>query len=92
MTSQSNTSPEEIEAVRAATMQFYDALGAMFAGDPEPLKDLYSHADDVTYLPGEGGLLVGWDAVVMTLFPLVALALCLIAWLALTSRGESAAV
>lgn len=36
--------------------------------------------------------LVGWDAVVMTLFPLVALALCLIAWLALTSRRESAAV
>jgi len=36
--------------------------------------------------------LVGWDAVVMTLFPLVALGLCLIAWLALTSRGQTAAV
>jgi len=34
--------------------------------------------------------LVGWDAVVMTLFPLVALGLCLIAWLALTSRRQTA--
>lgn len=36
--------------------------------------------------------LVGWDAVVMTLFPIVALGLCLIAWLAFTSRGQTAAV
>jgi ketosteroid isomerase-like protein len=51
------------QAVIEATHSFYAALNAMLAGDPNPLADVYSHAADVTYMPAEGGLLVGWDQV-----------------------------
>lgn len=49
--------------MRAATERFYLALNAMLAGDPEPLAEVYSHADDVSYMPAQGGFLVGWKAV-----------------------------
>lgn len=51
------------QAVIEATRGFYEALNAMLAGDPEPLSGVYSHADDVTYLPAEGGIRVGWEEV-----------------------------
>lgn len=51
------------KAVRAAVDNFYEALNAMFEGDPDPLKNVYSHSADVAYLPAEGGIQVGWDAV-----------------------------
>lgn len=51
------------QAVIEATEGFYAALNAMLAGDPSPLADVFSHADDVTYMPAEGGVLVGWDQV-----------------------------
>jgi ketosteroid isomerase-like protein len=51
------------QAVIEATHSFYAALNAMLAGDPDPLADVYSHAADVTHMPAEGGLLVGWDQV-----------------------------
>ena len=51
------------QGVIDATAGFYEALNAMLAGDPEPLAGVYSHADDVTYMPAEGGLLVGWEQV-----------------------------
>lgn len=38
-------------------------MNAFFKGDPTLLESVYSHADDVTYLPAEGGLKVDWDAV-----------------------------
>lgn len=50
-------------AVIEATHAFYDALSAMLEGDPEPLRDVYSHGEDVFYMPAEGGVLVGWDEV-----------------------------
>ncbi len=50
-------------AFRRATGQFYDALNAMFTGDLAPMKALWSHADDVTYMGPGGGLQVGWKAV-----------------------------
>ncbi|MCK5496158.1 MAG: hypothetical protein KAI80_07095, partial [Hyphomicrobiaceae bacterium] len=56
-------SSDDEKAVRAAVDGFYEALNVMFKGDPNPLKIVYSHADDVTYLPAEGGIQVGWDAV-----------------------------
>jgi ketosteroid isomerase-like protein len=56
-------SASEDQAVIAATRAFYAALNAMLAGDPDPLADVYSHADDVTYMPAEGGFLFGWEAV-----------------------------
>jgi ketosteroid isomerase-like protein len=56
-------SDSDEQAVIAATEGFYAALNAMFAGDPTPLSTVYSHADDVSYMPAEGGFLVGWDQV-----------------------------
>jgi uncharacterized protein (TIGR02246 family) len=50
-------------AVRAAVDQWFVALNAMFAGDPEPFAELYSHADDVTYMGAEGTYRIGWEAV-----------------------------
>jgi ketosteroid isomerase-like protein len=51
------------EAVRAANDAFYEALNAMFVGEIEPMKAVWSHASDITYMGPAGGFLVGWDAV-----------------------------
>ena len=51
------------QQVRKAAMQFYSALNAMFTGDLEPMKDIWSHADDVTYMGPTGGFQVGWSQV-----------------------------
>ena len=48
------------EAVKSATDQFYVALNAMFKGDLEPMKAVWSHADDVTYMGPAGGMRIGW--------------------------------
>ena len=55
-------STDDKAAVLAANQAWFTALNAMLAGDPEPFADLYSHADDVSYLSAEGGLRIGWDA------------------------------
>jgi len=49
--------------VERAVDGFFAALNAMFKGELEPMKEVWSHADDVTYLGPVGGVLVGWDAV-----------------------------
>lgn len=49
-------------AVLAANSAWYAALNAMLNGDPAPFADVYSHADDVSYMSAEGGLRIGWDA------------------------------
>ena len=60
---QTRTSHEDEQAVRKAAAQFYTALNAMLAGDPNPLKEVYSHADDVTYMGAAGDFRIGWDQV-----------------------------
>ena len=50
------------KAIHAAVDRWIVALNAMFEGDPEPFAELYSHADDVTYMGAEGTYCVGWDA------------------------------
>ncbi len=50
------------QAVRAAVDQWFVVLNAMLNGDPEPIADLYSHADDVTYMGAEGTYRIGWPA------------------------------
>ncbi len=57
------TASEGDEAVKAAAAQFYTALNAMFAGDAGPMKDVWSHADDVTYMGPAGGFQKGWPEV-----------------------------
>jgi ketosteroid isomerase-like protein len=51
------------KAVEEATQQFYVALNAMFDGDVEPMKAVWSHADDVSYMGPVGGIRIGWDEV-----------------------------
>jgi len=56
----------EKAAVMAASKRFYAALNAMFTGNIKPMKEVWSHADDVTYMGPGGGLQVGWDDVLAT--------------------------
>ena len=51
------------KAVREAAAQFYSALNAMFTGALEPMKKVWSHAEDVTYMGPGGGFRVGWSEV-----------------------------
>jgi uncharacterized protein (TIGR02246 family) len=53
--------PEEM-GVRRAVDEWFAALNAMIAGDPEPFAGLCSHADDVIYMSGEGTFRVGFEA------------------------------
>lgn len=46
-----------------ASTAFYSALNDLLGGDVGPMTELWSHADDVTYMSPFGELLVGWDAV-----------------------------
>ncbi len=49
--------------VRQASNEFYAALNAMFAGNLEPMRDIWSHAPEVTQMGPFGGRLVGWKEV-----------------------------
>lgn len=50
-------------AVKTAEAQFYSALNTMFTGDLGPMKEVWSHAKDVTYMGPGGGFQVGWKNV-----------------------------
>ncbi len=49
--------------VKQVVAVFYKALNAMFTGDLDPMKEIWSHADDVTYMGPDGSFQVGWDQV-----------------------------
>ncbi len=51
------------EEVLNAHLQYYAALNAMFTGDLEPKRKLWSHADGVTYMGPDGSYKIGWQAV-----------------------------
>jgi ketosteroid isomerase-like protein len=51
------------KVVAEAVARFYAALNAMFTGDVAPMTEVWSHADDVTYLGPGGGIQVGWSQV-----------------------------
>ena len=61
-TGESTMQSEEKTEVSAMVDQWIVALNAMFAGDPKPFAEIYSHADDVTYMGAEGTYRIGWDA------------------------------
>ena len=46
-----------------ATRTFYAALNAMLGGNVGPMLELWSRADDVTYMSPFGELLVGWEPI-----------------------------
>ena len=50
-------------AVRLANTQFYKALNQLFTGEIKLMDEIWSHADDVTYMGPDGGYQVGWEAV-----------------------------
>ncbi len=56
-------SDDDKKAVMEATDKFYVALNSMFKGDLHLMKEVWSHADDVTYMGPVGGIKVGWDQV-----------------------------
>ena len=51
-----------VKEVEASVAQWFVVLNAMLNGDPTPFVDLYSHADDVTYMGAEGTYRIGYDA------------------------------
>lgn len=56
-------SAEHEKEVRMAAEQFYASLNSMFKGDVKPMLEVWSHAEDVTYMGPSGGILVGWERV-----------------------------
>ena len=54
---------DDTQAVRAAVATFHDALNTLFTGDAAPMKAIWSHADDVTYMGPVCGMQVGWTQV-----------------------------
>lgn len=54
---------DDEKAVGEADDNFFAALNAMFVGDLEPMKALWSHADDIVYLGPARIFLTGWPAI-----------------------------
>lgn len=57
MTNHEDLVPEMISDIAQA------ATDPFLSGDPEPYRDLWSHADDITIFGGHGGYERGWDQV-----------------------------
>jgi len=51
------------DEIAGAGARFYAALNALFEGDAAPMAEVWSHADDVTYMGPDGGFQVGWKDV-----------------------------
>ncbi|MBI1882836.1 MAG: nuclear transport factor 2 family protein [Chlamydiae bacterium] len=58
-----HTSEDKKTAVLKAAEQFYVALNALFTGEVAPMKEVWSHAEDVTYMGPGGGFQIGWTQV-----------------------------
>jgi len=56
-------SENDEKAVKQAVSQFYVALNEMFKGKIEPMKEVWSHTDDVTYMGPTGCIKIGWQQV-----------------------------
>lgn len=54
---------DDTQAVTATLGTFHDALNVLFTGDAAPMKAVWSHADDVTYMGPSGAMQVGWAQV-----------------------------
>ncbi len=51
-----------MSTLNQAIEQFYAAHNEIFEGNLTPMEEVWSHADDVTYMSPIGGILIGWDA------------------------------
>lgn len=54
-------SHDDHTAVMQANEKFYEALNAMFAGDPTPFQDVWWQTDDIVYMGADGAYSVGWE-------------------------------
>ena len=50
-------------AIETAVVEFHDALNVLFKGDAGPMKTLWSHANDTTYMGPMGDFDLGWSAI-----------------------------
>lgn len=53
-----------MSTLNIAIANFYIAHNEIFAGNLAPMKEIWSHADDVTYMSPIGGILVGYEAAI----------------------------
>ena len=51
---------DEAKEVSIAIDNFYSALNILFTGNGQPMKDAWSHGDDITYMGPDGLYLTGW--------------------------------
>ncbi len=51
-----------MSTLKQTILQFYEAHNEIFEGNLKPMEEVWSHAEDVTYMSPIGGILVGWDA------------------------------
>lgn len=63
------------QAISTAIDNFYSALNILFTGNGQPMKDAWSHADDVTYMGPDGLYLIGWGNIEQMQNPVEALKL-----------------
>jgi len=50
----------EAADVAAANRAFYAALNKIFVGDVAPMREVWSHADDISYMGPSGRFEIGW--------------------------------
>src|SRR5207248_1555757 len=53
-----DSSVDDTQAVEQVSAQFYKSLNVMFTGDAAPMLQVWSQADDVTYMGPAGGIQV----------------------------------
>jgi len=53
----------DVAGVKKAVADFHVALNVMFTGDAAPMKAMWSHADDITYMGPMGEFHVGWKEI-----------------------------
>ena len=63
LTSGTALAGDATQAVLAAHDGFYAALNRMFQGDIQPMRAVWSHAADATYMGPTGQFEIGWDAI-----------------------------
>ncbi len=49
--------------VAAAVSGFYEALNVLFTGDAEPMKNAWSHTNEISYMGPDGLYLLGWEKI-----------------------------
>ncbi len=54
---------DEVTDVERVNNEFYTALNTLFTGDSRPMKEIWSHRDDVTYMGPGGGMQIGWSQI-----------------------------